>query len=613
MLVLLLLVGAATVHVAYGQPFEYVYGGDCYERGYDVIPVVHCDGGGYIAVGRTNSQSNDGSQSCLTHTDIYVVRTNSDGARLWEKYYNVSQGARNDEGHAIIECADGSGFVIAGTTINAQGTSSDAVLLKIDCDGGFMWMEQYNPGTFDGAFDLVEAKQGNGGSTNAGDLIVCGTTQSATSYDGLIFRTTSVGGIIWLSRVLLTPPTGISDESFFGVLESQGSVGPGDIVAAGGATFSATGTIDAYVARVNGNNGQIGVAPQGTALYGGAFDESFYCVKELTVANETSNLVFAGMTTSRTSGATRDIYLVKTAPNPCTQLAQNTIDNATTGTYDEMARDIIEVTATGMFPSLGSFNVGDLALTGFADFPVNGSQSVEMILVPVAVGTLTSFGTATNFGDLVSNGLAREEGYALEGVADGFILCGQSYGNLEQDIHPDPEDLYLVNTDADGHSNCDRTWYPTDVDPDWNASCPTPTVVQGTQTSTPEYTDASIDSDNDVCINGTRPDPCEWCKPTVRTNPSDPTGTRGSLSLSVAPNPTRSGEEVRVQAFRANDGFIDLIVTDIVGREVYRRRVIAFGSATTMMVATDNMAAGTYTITVVNGSQRRSVPIVVVP
>jgi hypothetical protein len=608
---------------AFGQAttqFEYVYGGDCHEVGRDVKPVRYCDGdGGYVAVGTTNSYTNYDGSSCLSTTDIYVVRTTESGARIWEYRYDITVGSASgdDEGNAIIECADGSGFVIAGMRATSS-TASDAILLKIDCDGGIVWAYSYNPGGLDTALDLVEADTGNGGSALVGDLLVCGTTQTPgtpAQLDGLMFRTRSTGALVWSTTMKITG----SDESLFSIAEAPVQNGNPDVVAVGRKrVFNATS--DGYAVRLKAYSGNITGAPQGAASYdaGTGNDDSFHSVKVLTQGSEQYNMVFVGKTNSPTLGGATDIYLVKTAAWPCSLLASNAIDNSNgSGQLNEEGMDVVEVTSANLYPNIGGISVGDLVLTGMAEVVYNSQPNPEMFLLPVQVSNLTTFAGGaggTTFGDMSPGGNAIEGGFALEQIADTLIVCGVSQGNLENDTKvADPEDLYLVKADVDGHTRCDQPWYVVDINRNSTTNCLTPTLGNDNTASERSAYRNSIETPNSVCIEGERPDECEYCKPAIQPTPPPSGSVKHGFTMQVLPNPLPNGSALRLDVSEIDDSGLDIVVTDLSGREVFRQASSTPWSSGTLIIPTDGWAKGTYQITVRNGSVRSRSARIVIP
>ena len=169
---------------------EYDYGSaDCAESGFNgVEPVLvaegDCAGGGFIAVGYTK-QTGSPSGPCGP-SDVYLVRTNAAGARVWERRYEiVTSDQENDDdiGYSVKALADG--FIIVGTTKEMNNVNNDVFLLKVDCQGNVMWGYVYgNQNAEDEAREvIVSGYAGQTPGSAVGDFVVCGWTEDPQSCE----------------------------------------------------------------------------------------------------------------------------------------------------------------------------------------------------------------------------------------------------------------------------------------------------------------------------------------------------------------------------------------------------------------------------------------------
>ena len=458
------LLGAAllclTAWPAAAQPWEEVLGPPTTrEQGEKrVAPVRLCPGDGYIAVGTLEVGGVERA---------YVVRTKANGNNIFEIAYDIASDGRPDQGNAIVELADGTGFVVLGSSTPA--TQWSAFLMKIDCNGLPQWTNKYNPPTTTTwnlfGRDLVQATTGNAAAGTApGDLLVAGFVDySTTSSDAFLMRTKVNGALIWNRRY----NAGAAIERFFGLTEaSPAAVATGDVVGVG-VWAPAGATTQALALRVSGDTGLLGGAPHCAFTYGGVRDESFSAVAELRTAPETFNLAMAGRST--TPGLGEDIYLVKTNRSPCTVLAQSTIGNTVTGAaMGEVAADIKEV-LVGVDPALG-VPVGALALTGYRGTTAGAARDAYLLfarannLLPIT-GTL--FGDHGNRNDAGSS-LAQNPAGGMN--PPGFIIAGMSESDFAGAL--DPRDLYQVNPNNTAKTNCSIGWIPPGVNQTWVSTSP---------------------------------------------------------------------------------------------------------------------------------------------
>lgn len=107
--------------------------------------------GGYIFAGETHDDAG------LVPWDLYVVKTDSSGNKLWSKRYHNLNGSNHPAG-SVIATSD-SGFAMAPMT-----NSGDIRIVKFDKTGNLLWSYQYGAGygsprsiiqTLDGGFAIV--------------------------------------------------------------------------------------------------------------------------------------------------------------------------------------------------------------------------------------------------------------------------------------------------------------------------------------------------------------------------------------------------------------------------------------------------------------------------
>jgi len=110
--------------------------------------IIATQDGNYILVGTTDSDH-------YNQKDIYVVKINKDGKRVWQYHY----GSREyEEGKGIVEVDDG--FVIVGYTKNTKSYNSDIYLLKIDKNGNMVWSRNYGTENDDRGNAIAKVKDG---------------------------------------------------------------------------------------------------------------------------------------------------------------------------------------------------------------------------------------------------------------------------------------------------------------------------------------------------------------------------------------------------------------------------------------------------------------------
>jgi len=132
--------------------------------------------GGYIVAGYRRDRKfkiilNTGCLTCdysvpNDSTDIYILRTDSNGKILWNRKYG---GSFLVEGHSICSTND-SGFAIAGYIDTVIEYTSDnevkewdrnVYVMKIDRNGDYLWSKKLGGDDIDEGYDIIQATDGN--------------------------------------------------------------------------------------------------------------------------------------------------------------------------------------------------------------------------------------------------------------------------------------------------------------------------------------------------------------------------------------------------------------------------------------------------------------------
>jgi hypothetical protein len=430
-------------------------------------------GDGFVSVSTSTAAG-------TTNSDVYVVRTTAAGAPLWERRYDLGPGAQ-DHGESIAVLAAGDGFVVAGSTQPGRA-ASDAFLMRLDCAGGILWLNAYGGAWADGAFDVIEAQSGDAAfRTAAGDLVAAGFTTSPTTglTEAILFRVRPDGALVWQRRY----DTAGAATQFRALTEAR-AIAPaltGDIVAAGSFNRATSGLGEqGLAARVNGNSGLIGAAPQCVAHYGDANTQRFEAVAELRLTTSVlGHLVFGGVNNS--AATSNDIYLVRTLANPCVPQQQQRIGDPTTGALgDEWLFGLTEVSAAMPSPNIAP--LGSLALTGFAgDASTPARDNDAFLVVADPITLIPAPGSARLYGDFAAR---HDVGVSIVQHSAGFTIAGATEADPQS--VGDPLDLYLIHTDPNGQTTCDVSWSPKYIAPTYPAGRVLPvTTPFGTASTLP--------------------------------------------------------------------------------------------------------------------------------
>jgi len=230
--------------------------------------------GGYIVIGSTSSNSSG-------NTDAYLLKVDSMCNYEWSKALG---GSNNDWGYSIKQTFD-KGFIIA-TSSNSYGNGGyDAVLMKRDSLGGFVWKKTYGGPDWDFAYSVVQ--------TYDSGYVFCGETYNNTNgySDVYIVKTNPLGDTLW-TRTL----GGALVDKGNCVIETSDS----NIVVAG-ITNTVTDSTDIYVIKLT---------PNGTLLWDSIYGNTGFEYINQVIEASNGNYIMAGNTTSSSVGGDQD-YLIK--------------------------------------------------------------------------------------------------------------------------------------------------------------------------------------------------------------------------------------------------------------------------------------------------------------
>jgi hypothetical protein len=149
--------------------------------------------GGYIMCGMTASSKTKMGDYLVSTDDVWLLKADADGNKLWDKIYG---GEKDDGGNSIQQTTDG-GYIICGTTASygvsnehVWGIDGDIWLIKTDADGNKLWDKTFGGERSDEG-DYVQ-------QTTDGGYIVCGKTVSDQSYPDIrLIKTDADGNQLW--------------------------------------------------------------------------------------------------------------------------------------------------------------------------------------------------------------------------------------------------------------------------------------------------------------------------------------------------------------------------------------------------------------------------------
>ncbi len=231
--------------------------------------------GGYIVVGSTSSNSSG-------NTDIYLLKVDSLCNYQWS--YAIG-GSNNDWGYSIKETFD-KGFIIATSSNSNINGGYNAVLMKRDSLGNYVWEKVYGGQDWDIPHSVVQ--------TYDSGYVFCGETYNNTNgfSDVYIVKTNPLGDTLWTKTI-----GGSLIDKGNSVIETSDSN-----IVVGGVKNTVTDSAQIYILKL---------APNGTLLWDSIYGTSGYDDLNDIVETQDGGFVGVGSTTGVHPGTDKDIYFYK--------------------------------------------------------------------------------------------------------------------------------------------------------------------------------------------------------------------------------------------------------------------------------------------------------------
>lgn len=136
--------------------------------------------GGFIISGSSDSSGDNA-------WDVYLVKTDSDGNKIWE---NIFGGIGTDIGKSVQQTGDG-GYIVAGDASSPEAGIVDIYLIKTDASGKRLWEKKIDKSTWDMGCSVQQ--------TSDGGYVIAGVVNFAGSNkgDAYLLKTDSAGNEIW--------------------------------------------------------------------------------------------------------------------------------------------------------------------------------------------------------------------------------------------------------------------------------------------------------------------------------------------------------------------------------------------------------------------------------
>ncbi len=296
------------------QGWEIYFGSTGEDWGNSIIQAKNRD---YLIAGYTEGFG-------VGNTAVYVIRTDVDGRRIWERVYDEGHISR---GHSIIP-TDDNAFLITGEIINVpQDFQKNVYLLKINNRGDLLWSKQFGGMENDSGWRIIPSK-------NDGGYLILGKTASSGNGgdDVYLIKVDDNGNEQWSNAYGTS-----GNDNGRGIVETTDGY-----LITGSAFSTASNSTDLYLLKIDFAGNKVWENLYGTSQ----FDEG-----QNIVAMDDGNFATVGISDSKA-------YLLKTTPN-----GSEVWSKTFTGTMGAEAYDLIKM------PN------GDLVFAGVMEIDADNSDA----------------------------------------------------------------------------------------------------------------------------------------------------------------------------------------------------------------------------------------------
>jgi Putative binding domain, N-terminal len=311
--------------------------------------------GGYLAVGTQNSNNGDASAG-HGGRDIWVIKLDANGNKVWEKSYG---GSTTEDGASMTKTTDGN-YVIAGNSDSNDGDANgnhgynDILVFKIDGSGNKLWQKMLGGSSFEFTANLNSiTSSADGGSvlaieTKSNDGDVSG---NHGDFDVWLVKLSQDGTIVW--KTILG---GSFDDTPNSIISSSdgGYVIAGETISIDGDVTGNHGSYDAWVVKIDGNGNKVWQKTFGGSSIDDAFaitrtSDNGYIVGGYTVSND-------GDVTQNKGGS--DAWIIKIDANG-NKMWQKTFG----GSGNDAASSILQTDLGYLISAQTNSNNGDVTST----------------------------------------------------------------------------------------------------------------------------------------------------------------------------------------------------------------------------------------------------------
>ncbi len=492
--------------------------------------------GGVVQIGYSGSGTDD---------MLYVVRSDDEANRVWEKKYEITY---IENKGAILEAANGD-LVWTATVQKTPTSDADIMVCRTDANGVIQWMRLIgeNNAADDYGTSLIEAANG--------DIVVCGWTTLLGQDKAVVVRLNSAGAYSW--GFFYGSSSTLHRDQAYDLVELSG----GDLALCG-ATFGAGLSANGWIFSIGGGSGLV----NWSNTYGSddALQE-FYSI----ITNSNGDLYACGSWFNRFN----DSRIFAAFVDP----ASGTANALRTFGYMDNHR----ITALSINRSA---TPDELVLTGSIE-DAGGSASRPAFFLEVDAGLgLIRFKV---YGvDGISVGNAIEHSPASANTDAGYWICGHSTA------FSGSYDFYQIRSNLTGYTECARDESVNEKDEGVEEDFPLIRDAYGSTTVINPPDEEPV-THEEVC-------PEKWVDPWFGKRsfvPNSPLSGGESIlitDLRLAPNPAVVGNEFRLEVNAIQNVEVTLTLRDVHGRAVIRKQHTLTSGRNAFRLDTEGLSAGVY-------------------
>jgi hypothetical protein len=245
--------------------------------------VIESKEGGFLIAGYSDSYATNANEN-----DIWLLKINSNGERVWEKHFQTPNVI--DEAQGVVETSEGDFLIVGNATALADG-NADVLAMKVSNKGEILWQKKYGDVNGEQVSHVIKTAQGF--------LLVGSIEREKKRWDIWVLHIDNEGNTLWSQNY------GGSDNEMG---NSIAMLSDGSFVFAGFTYTFAEGSLDIWVVKIDQKGNKIWDKTFGGLSTDEAFDVIITKDKKILIAGYT-DVYIPDKNYNNTSKDGNDIFL----------------------------------------------------------------------------------------------------------------------------------------------------------------------------------------------------------------------------------------------------------------------------------------------------------------